>query len=198
MKTKLPIKSMLKTAGIIFCLLIVLTINNQPVLAKSGPTWKTVFYKGEWITRVELPEVKIEAYRIIKDTEKPCLKNIETVYENGHKMLHVTMNDIVISGADQNAMSTASNTFIENKPEKSMLESDFIITDRKQNFNKGVASIELAKNKLDNSKTTSASPLKLMDASNKKRPAFSRIINTMVDAGFRFLQKINDGLFFKI
>ena len=74
-------------------LMIILT-SSQSSFASTTQSRKMVLYQGEWITRVDMPEVTIEANRI--KNNKILLKNVETVYYRGIKTLHVTFEDIVI------------------------------------------------------------------------------------------------------
>ena len=93
-------------------------IITQPSFAKTTLTKETVYYQGEWITRVHMPEVTIKANRINKG--KVFLKNVETVYQNGLKTIHVTIEDVMISSVNKSKLTACISNQKENNFESNL------------------------------------------------------------------------------
>ena len=190
--TNSNLKALVLTLG--FAILLLASTNSS--FARTTLNRKMVLYKGEWITRVDMPEVTIEANRI--KNNKSILKNVETVYHRGEKTLHITLEEIVITGAGNNDISIE---VIDNPENKSTNTYSIISTPLLASNSKSFDKIYLAgsynalrKENLDNLTTSTKTDLEI---TRVKKPKFNRIVNNIFDAGFNFLKKVNDGLFFK-
>lgn len=171
-------------------------IITQPSFAKTTLTKETVYYQGEWITRVHMPEVMIKANRINKG--KVFLKNVETVYQNGLKTIHVTIEDVMISSVNKSKLTACISNQKENNFESNLSINpntsnitasnniDNIIIQERNNTPSNVVenNVEVKMNSGEKIKTV-------------KKPVLNHIVNSLVEAGINFLKKVNDGLFFR-
>ena len=176
-------------------LMIILT-SSQSSFASTTQSRKMVLYQGEWITRVDMPEVTIEANRI--KNNKILLKNVETVYYRGIKTLHVTIEDIVIpSTGNANVTSELIDaTEFESEQNLSSLNSQLLASSSIKSETIFADGTYYASSK-ENEENVPVNAKSELEITKAKKPIFNRIINTIFDAGFNFLKKVNDGLFFK-
>jgi hypothetical protein len=177
-------------------LLALLITVADPSNAKTSCTRKMVLYKGEWITRVDMPEVTIKANRM--EHRNQLLKNVETVYHRGLKTLHITTEDIVISASG----NTGSRNDIKANQEIESMQSFSGYKCTSTMISAGIYD-NIALSGPENTKQDemtaglTADSKSGVELTKVKKPFFSRLANSILDAGFDFLKKINDGLFFK-
>ena len=193
----LQIKKSNQLATVLSITLLMLSlISVNPSIAKSNLTQTTVFYEGEWITRVDMPEVTIEANRMNKGST--FLKNVETVYPNGKKTIHVTIEDVMISSTNassQKAEITAETEYnLDSNLESYPVSANITAS---SNFKKSYFT-DRNMNPSTNQERNLENKVKVYKKSTTvNKPAFNRVVNSLVEAGFNFLKKVNDGLFFK-
>ena len=176
-------------------LMIILT-SSQSSFASTTQSRKMVLYQGEWITRVDMPEVTIEANRI--KNNKILLKNVETVYYRGIKTLHVTFEDIVIpsTGNADVTSEMIDETEFESEQNYSSLNSQLLASSSIKSETIFADGTYYASSK-ENEENAPVNAKSELEITKVKKPMFNRIVNTIFDAGFNFLKKVNDGLFFK-
>ena len=191
MKNSPFLKLSLQGFVVVLVLLTVSIFNAQSALAKGKLNTKTIFYNGEWITRVEIPVINIVANRIVKEAQLPLFKSVETVYENGEKMIHITIKDINIpaTGGISNYLESNSSEELEFLPINEMIPNiqapEQFDTSTDKNTDATNDENSISETRFDKSMHIA------------KKPVLNRIFNKMLKAGFDFLQKVNDGLFFK-
>lgn len=177
-------------------IMMLTSINHSQIFSNTVNTYKAVYYKGEWIASVDLPEVNIKANRINKGGKKPYLKTIETAYENGEKIMHITYDEVNISAVKKEVSS--NDLFIE---DHNVVEAATSInglsknTTQRSNSNTSIANADI-KNSNENNKINYKWVTKEIASQNKK-PLLTRMINKLYTCGYYLIQKVNDGLYFR-
>ena len=100
MKKQLFPTAILRSFLILASLLLMIIFSLQPSFSKECTTIKTVFYKGEWIMRVDLPEVNIAATRILKGGIAPLLKHVSSSDPERKGELVILTEDININASN--------------------------------------------------------------------------------------------------
>ena len=140
-----------------------------------------------------MPEINIVAERIATNDKVPFLKNVETVYENGIKTLHVTMNDINISASD-NSSNGFESMMNEDGSGEFLPLNEMIPGNRAESQSEITPANNTGKNA---NEIISHDYNQIGSVEFAKKPVVNRVVNKLLKAGISLLMKVNDGLFFK-
>ena len=147
--------------------------------------------------RVDLPEVNISSTLITKGGITPLLKHVSISSPGANGELTILTEDINIIANRSSEIRSEAVTKNVTKSESTLIKASDLIEGEKVLKTQSLVSKKESSNQHLSSIINSISENAKVDISPKKKPLVNRLLNTIIDGGIRFLQKVNDGLFFK-
>ena len=112
-------------------LTILLIFSFQYSFSKDYTVVKTVFYKGEWIMRVDLPEVNISSTLITKGGITPLLKQVSFSSPGANGELTILTEDINITAHRTSEIMSETVTMNVTKSESTLIKASDLIEGEK-------------------------------------------------------------------